>query len=256
MNFNKRIISIIFKRFFLACCIYSGLAGLNGLVHANVIIEGTRIIYKEGARDVTVKLTNTNEKKNALVQVWLDDGNSASTPEDAVSPFIVTPPLAKIPAGRNQSVRITYIGDKMKPDRETVFWFNMLEIPPKSNEPNVLSFAIRTRIKMFFRPTAIQKTPVTHGDKREWKWKQTDKGLQVEVFNNSPFHLSFFEASLAINQTAVVVSSGGMVAPFEKFVYDVPDHKRIPAEKTKLTLKAVNDFGGETVTEHQISTGP
>ena len=229
---------------------------MNGWVHANVVIEGTRIIYKEGERDVTIRLTNTNEKKNALVQVWLDDGNSAAAPEEAVSPFIVTPPLAKMPAGRNQSVRITFVGNKIKQDRESVFWFNMLEIPPKSNEPNVLSFAIRTRIKLFFRPKAIQKTPVTHGEKTEWRWKQTDKGLQVEVFNNSPIHLSFFEASLYINQTNVVVSDGGMVAPFEKFVYDVPDHKRIPAEQTKLTLKAVNDYGGETVTEHQISTGP
>lgn len=256
MIFNKQTISKFFKQYFLVPLVLSGLAGVYGLAHANVIIEGTRIIYKEGTRDVTVKLTNSNEQKNALVQIWLDDGNSAATPEDAVSPFIVTPPLAKIPAGKNQAVRITFVGDKMKPDRENVFWFNMLEIPPKSAEPNVLSFAIRTRIKLFYRPKAIQKTPVTHGEKTEWKWKQTEKGLQVEVFNNSPFHLSFFEASLAINQTAVIVSSGGMVAPFEKFVYDLPDIQRIPAEQTKLKLKAVNDFGGETVTEHVVSTRP
>lgn len=256
MIFNKQSIANFFKQYFLVTLVLCGLAGVSGLGHANVIIEGTRIIYKEGERDVTVKLTNSNEQKNALVQIWLDDGNSAATPEEAVSPFIVTPPLAKIPAGRNQAVRITFVGNKMKQDRENVFWFNMLEIPPKSSEPNVLSFAIRTRIKLFYRPKAIQKTPVTHGEKTEWKWKQTDNGLQVEVFNNSPFHLSFFEISLKISQMEVVLSDGGMVPPFEKFVYSVPDLKRIPAEQTKLKLKAVNDYGGETVTEHVISTGP
>jgi chaperone protein EcpD len=225
---------------------------LKDKTKANVIIEGTRIIYKEGERDATVKLTNTNDQKNALVQVWLDDGNSAATPEDAVSPFIVTPPLAKIPAGRNQAVRITYVGDKMKPDRESVFWFNMLEIPPKSNEPNVLSFAVRTRIKLFYRPKGILKIPVTHGAKTEWQWKQSSKGLQVEVFNNSPYHLSYFDVSLDINQTNVVVSGGGMVPSFERFVFDVPDRKEPPSEKITLKLKAVNDYGGEAASEHVL----
>jgi len=252
MIFNKHIISKFFKHIFFMPLLLSGLASTVGVAQANVIIEGTRIIYKEGQRDVTVKLTNTNDQKNALVQIWLDDGNSAAAPEEAVSPFIVTPPLAKIPTGRNQAVRITHVGDQMKPDRENVFWFNMLEIPPKSNEPNVLSFAVRTRIKVFYRPKALQKIPVTHGEKSEWQWKQSGKGLQVEVFNNSPYHLSFFEVSLDINQTNVVVSGGGMVSPFERFVFDVPDRKEPPLEKITLKLKAVNDYGGETLSEHLV----
>ena len=255
MIFNKQIISTFLNHIFYTALVISGLAGMAGLARANVVIEGTRIIYKEGERDATVKLTNTNEQKNALVQIWLDDGNPAATPEEAVSPFIITPPLAKIPAGRNQAVRITFVGNKMKPDRENVFWFNMLEIPPKSNEPNVLSFAVRTRVKLFYRPKDILKTPVTHGEKTEWQWKRNGKGVQVEVFNNSPYHLSFFEISLNTNQSNVPVSGGGMVSPFERFVFDVPDLKEFPAEKITLKLKAVNDYGGETASEHQLLPG-
>ena len=222
------------------------------IASANVIIEGTRVVYKQGERDVTVKLTNTNTQKNALVQVWLDDGNATAAPEESTTPFIITPPLAKIPAGRNQAVRITFVGDKMKQDRETLYWFNVLEIPPKSNEPNVLSFAIRTRIKFFYRPKSISTASINHGEKTEWHWKQTDKGLQLELTNNAPTFLSYFEISAMINNTPAVLSGGGMVNPFDKLVINLNEIKQLPTEKIKITLKAVNDFGGESVTEHLI----
>ena len=255
MSLKTQIVSKFIKHLIWMSLVLIGLGETTNLVYANVIIEGTRIIYKEGDRDVTVKLTNTNNQRNALVQVWLDDGNSAVAPEDAVTPFIITPPLAKIPTSRNQAVRITYVGEKMKADRESVFWFNLLEIPPKSNEANVLSFAVRTRIKLFYRPKSILKTPVTHGEKAEWQWRQNNDGLQLELFNNSPYHLSFFEVNLEINKTQVIISTGGMVPPFERYIFDVPNYKDIPAEKINLKLKAVNDYGGETVSEHLVSIG-
>ncbi|MGX8841766.1 fimbria/pilus periplasmic chaperone, partial [Klebsiella quasipneumoniae] len=40
-------------------------------------------------------------------------------------------------------------------DRETVYYFNLREIPPKSNKPNTLQIALQTRIKLFYRPAAI-----------------------------------------------------------------------------------------------------
>ncbi len=46
-------------------------------------------------------------------------------------------------------------------DRESVFWFNVLEVPPKPDAATVanqslLQLAFRTRIKLFYRPEALK----------------------------------------------------------------------------------------------------
>lgn len=250
MLFKKRSSAFLYRALF-SNLLAIGSWCVFAMAHAQVVIEGTRIIYKESERNVTVKLMNGIEK-NAVVQVWLDDGNSTASPEESTTPFIISPPLAKIPSGRNQMVRVTFVGDKMKPDRETVYWFNMLEIPPKSNEPNVLSFAVRTRIKFFFRPKGILSTPITHGEKTEWRWQQNENNAALQVFNDSPFHFSYFDLNLVVGDTPVKLDVSGMVAPFERATIDVPEIKKIPTAKSTLSIKAVNDYGGVSSTDHTV----
>ena len=50
-----------------------------GRAQASVVITGTRVIYPEMEREVTVKLNNDGNTP-ALVQVWLDDGNPKTLP--------------------------------------------------------------------------------------------------------------------------------------------------------------------------------
>ena len=42
---------------------------------ADMVVETTRVVYQEGKRDVTFKVTNTSKERPAFVQMWLDDGN-------------------------------------------------------------------------------------------------------------------------------------------------------------------------------------
>lgn len=57
---------------------------------ASVVIQGTRVIYPESAKEVTVKMVNEG-KSPLLVQSWLDDGNENGDPAKMKLPFIVTP---------------------------------------------------------------------------------------------------------------------------------------------------------------------
>lgn len=59
---------------------------------ADIVISGTRVIYPQSAKDVTVKMENRGNKP-LLVQVWLDDGRDTTNPEELKVPFIVTPPF-------------------------------------------------------------------------------------------------------------------------------------------------------------------
>ena len=54
---------------------------------ASVVIQGTRIIYPEAAKEVTVKMVNEG-KSPLLVQSWLDDGNENGDPAKMKLPFV------------------------------------------------------------------------------------------------------------------------------------------------------------------------
>lgn len=97
---------------------------------ADIVISGTRIVYPQSSKDVVVNLDNHGNKP-LLVQTWLDDGRDGVNPQELKLPFIITPPVSRIDPKKGQSVRITYTGTPLPQDRESLFWFNVLEIPPK-----------------------------------------------------------------------------------------------------------------------------
>ncbi|WP_348253599.1 fimbria/pilus periplasmic chaperone, partial [Salmonella enterica] len=67
--------------------------------------------------------------------------------------FVITPQVSRIDPQKGQWLRITYMGTTLPQDRESLFWFTVLEIPPKSKAKqgeslNQLHLAFRTRIKL------------------------------------------------------------------------------------------------------------
>jgi P pilus assembly chaperone PapD len=220
---------------------------------ADTVIETTRIIYPEARRDVSFKITNASKTTPSFVQMWLDDGNANSTPEEISTPFSLTPPIARLKADGSQVVRVVFTGDALPADRESVFWFNMLEVPPKSKEETRLSFAVRTRIKMFYRPKALKGDPIEWMDKVSWKVVKGEKGWMAEASNPSNFHMSMFSISLGTNGKYDVVADGGMVNPKDKASFPLTGTEKMD-KITHQTLRVeyVNDYGGAVTKELPI----
>ncbi len=94
----------------------------------------------------------------SLTQVWVDDGRVQNQPEKDAAPFIVLPPIVRIEPGKGQSWRLVFNGSRLPQDRESLFWFNLLDIPPEPKNgktDNYLQLAIRSRIKLFYRPAGV-----------------------------------------------------------------------------------------------------
>lgn len=170
--------------------------------NADIVISGTRIVYPQSSKDVIVNLDNRGNKP-LLVQTWLDDGRDGTDPQELKLPFVITPPVSRIDPQKGQSVRITYMGNTLPQDRESLFWFNVLEIPPKSKAKegeslNQLQLAFRTRIKLFFRPDGLKGTRrCSHTSKMV-----TEKeGNTVVLFaqNDSPYNVSISGATFNAN---------------------------------------------------------
>ncbi|WP_058914243.1 fimbria/pilus periplasmic chaperone [Entomohabitans teleogrylli] len=164
---------------------------------ASVVINGTRVVYLSDARELTVQLTN-NGKQPVLVQSWLDLGDASATPDAITTPFILTPPINRLDAGKGQSLRITATGTSALPqDRESLFWLNVLEIPGRPGSEmkgeNYLQLAIRSRIKFFWRPAVLKDGAVQAP--LALTWSDTPQGLKAD--NPTPYYVSLTSIAFA-----------------------------------------------------------
>ncbi len=64
-------------------------------VEAGIMPASSRIIYRDGDREKTLMLVNTNDYP-VLVQSWVDNGEGS--PESASPPFVVLPPVFRLAA--------------------------------------------------------------------------------------------------------------------------------------------------------------
>lgn len=111
------------------CLLATALFSMTG--QASVVISGTRVIYPADANEVSVKINNGGPSP-VLLQSWIDNSDVDAKPSAIKVPFVLTPPMNRVESGKGQTLRITYTGDTLPSDRESVFWLNVLEVPVKS----------------------------------------------------------------------------------------------------------------------------
>jgi len=168
-----------------------------GCAQASIVITGTRVIYPEAEREVTVRLDNVGNTPE-LVQTWLDEGNPKTLPSESKAPFTIVPPLFRLDPKKGQSLRLIYTHDPLPQDKESVFWLNVLEVPPRdtstsaNDNPNKLQLAFRTRIKVFFRPTGLTGRADDGAAQVSWRFvSKGDGGYVLEASNPTPYNVTF-----------------------------------------------------------------
>lgn len=196
------------------CLFYLGLFFVSFCTDANIVINGTRVIYPSKNKDVIVQLVNNGDDP-ALVQAWIDNGDINSTPETANVPFLLSPPVVKVDGKNGQQLRIQKIGEALPRDRESLFYLNVLDIPPTPGDlhgVNVLQLAIKSRIKLFYRPSEL--TNSTDIITNSIELQATDSGFKV--YNKSPYFFTL--ASINQDGKKNLLVDSVMVAPFSNLV--------------------------------------
>jgi chaperone protein EcpD len=213
---------------------------------ASVVITGTRVVYPLKAKDVSVRLTN-NGNFASLVQAWIDDGNASASPENMAVPFILSPPMFRIDPTHAQTLRLVYTGgDQAARDRETVYWLNVLEIPPKpdaSAGENTLQFAVRSRIKLFLRPPELTGDPAMAPAQITWRLVRDGASLKLLASNPTPFHVSLGEVALANASGTLGKPLSGMVNPLSEQTFVFEGAYQEGNIATSVKFKYVNDYG-------------
>ena len=223
--------------------------GASSLVSANVVITGTRVVYKADDKEVTIKLTNAGIQP-ALVQAWADKGNAKSTPETADAPFLIMPPIFRMEPDKSQTLRMTYTGETLPPDRESLFWLNVLDVPPmpvkaQSTQQNYLQIAIRSRIKIFFRPAGLSGTADEAADHIKWSIVNSTaaKTYRLRASNPAAFHVSFGRVALTVAGHKYEAEAS-MIAPGKMADFKLKGLAIIPSGKVTIRYETLNDFGG------------
>lgn len=173
------------KKMILRCVAVLMLAGACYPAVAAVNLDRTRIIYNTSDKSVSVMLENQSKELPYLAQVWLENAQG----EKITSPLVALPPMQRIDAGQKSQIRILQLPETagLPKDRESLFYFNVREVPPKSDMANVMQVAIQSRVKLFFRPAELRKLL-----KANWQEQLQVSRLSngLKLTNPTPFYIT------------------------------------------------------------------
>lgn len=173
------------KKMILRCVAVLMLAGACYPAVAAVNLDRTRIIYNSSDKSVSVMLENQSKELPYLAQVWLENAQG----EKITSPLVALPPMQRIDAGQKSQIRILQLPETagLPKDRESLFYFNVREVPPKSDMANVMQVAIQSRVKLFFRPAELRKLL-----KADWQEQLQVSRLSngLKLTNPTPFYIT------------------------------------------------------------------
>ena len=196
--------------------------------HAGVIIEGTRLIYQGDKKEASLGISNP-DNLDYLVQSWVESTDHARDK----TPFLMTPPLFRLDGKQDNVLRVVRTGGNLPTDRESLYWLNIKTIPSSAHEEssNTLQIAIKTRIKLIYRPAAIAGKPDEVAGKLRWH----KEGNSLVVSNPTPFYMNFQEVTLGGKK----VNNVTWVAP------DSDAHFAVPGGITggSVSWKIINDYG-------------
>ncbi len=211
---------------------------------AGITIVRTRVVYPLSQTDVSLQLNNDSPAPS-LSQAWVDEGDPNSTPADSKAPFFITPAIFRMEPNASQMLRIVYTGQSLPDNHESLFWLNVLDVPPNAKEvTNRLQFAFRTRIKLFVRPAGLKGSVEEASAQLRWKVASSQKTGEraMEVTNSSPYYISLSEFEVQSHGQLLKNERGGMIAPFSTAVLQVAGGGGLQSG-AKVNYKAIGDLG-------------
>lgn len=255
---------------------------------AGVQVIGTRVVFYEDKGAASLPIENGGTRPY-LVQAWVDDGQDTGGPsEENATSFDVTPELSRLDGGKQNILRIMLNEDeslKEQPavvvpqtshsaqtmkscprplprDRESVCWLNIKEIPEAPKGQNVLQLAMRSRVKVYFRPIGLADKSSPHEAYTQLKWsvvknstphaanqeRKADKpneskqqsAYSLQADNPTPYFITI--STLIVDDHKEGVPVEAMVPPFGRALY--PLGKLSGAKE--LSYQVINDYGAET----------
>lgn len=193
--------------------------------HAGIVVGGTRLVY-DGAKKESSLSVNNPDKTPYLIQSWVDTQDNGIEK----APFIITPPLFRLDGEQQNVLRVVRAG-ALPEDHESLYWLNVKAIPSGKKMENTLQIAVRTRIKLIYRPSTLKgSSPEDQTDKLVW----SRSGNQLQVKNPTAYYMNFNEITVGGKPLENVT----YVAPQSTATFTLPG-----GSSSALSWKIISDYG-------------
>lgn len=150
---------------------------MSARAQAALVMDATRYVFKGDQQAISVTVDNATDRLFGG-QVWLDNMPGMDTRPGLVA----TPSFFKVKGKSRQVFRVIKASDHIPQDRETVYWLNLQEIPP-ALEGSGISVAMRTKVKVFYRPASL----VSSRAKAEERLQTVTRDGRQWLKNPTPF---------------------------------------------------------------------
>lgn len=204
---------------------------------AAIALDRTRVIFNGSQHSQAMSISNQNKTLPYLAQSWVENEKG----EKIDSPFTALPPLQRVEPGAKSQVKLQSTGNvaSLPQDRESLFYFNVREIPPKSNKPNTLQIALQTRIKLLYRPDSLAVK--TGGeDIPQKQLTLTKEGDHYRLNNPTGYYVTLVRAASSEKAADLPGFKAVMVPPKNSIMLD----GSASALGAHPVLNYINDYGG------------
>ncbi|EBW9463682.1 fimbrial chaperone protein StdC, partial [Salmonella enterica subsp. enterica serovar Panama] len=216
---------------------------------AAINVDRTRIIMSSDAKAVSVGLSNESRDQPYLAQSWVEDNQGKAT-----NVLIALPPLQRIDAGKKSRVRIMRVQNSgaapLPADRESLFYFNVREIPPtpEDKSKNILQLATQSQMKLFLRPASL----AAEGSAApEQKLEVLQSGRTLTLKNPTPYYITLVWLGQNPKQKLAGFKEGTMVTPFSSQTLNAV----LPVGTGQLLVGNVDDYGGMRMSRFICTSG-
>lgn len=225
------------------------ICGLSANVaNAAITLDRTRVIFPGGTSVISMKVDNNNKELPYLAQSWLEDehGNKIN------SPFTVLPPIQRVEPNTSNMLQVRALPavNLLPQDKESLFYLSVREVPPKSEQPNVLQLALQTTVKFFYRPQALIVPSNTN--QAPWQEQLTlhpqEDGYRLD--NPTPYYVTVVEASTGPKSGALDSFNALMLAPKSSSKLSVAS-KALGATPSFVYI---DDYGGRRQLNYRCGT--
>ncbi|AFK67834.1 pilus assembly protein [Pseudomonas putida SJTE-1] len=200
------------------------------------------MVHDSAKRSSSVIVANPSNRPYAA-QAWV---NTEADDATTAVPLIAAPNLFRLDPGGEQTVQINALPNDLPRDRESVFYFNLQEIPQAATNDgeNILNIALRTRIKLFYRPSELKGRPQDRLKDLAWSVQQIDGKPHLVVDNPSPYYFTFSRLVVSGNGASETINAKAMALPLGTQAYALNTMTVTDGLQVKFTT--ISDYSGIT----------
>lgn len=243
MNIRHLASSLILSAFVMTLTPLRATASEPEKTFSGISFYVLRVIYPQDAAGGVALNAYNKTDKSWLMQSWITEHDpltgDVKKGHNASSAFVITPPLQRLDAGEELSLRIRRSTDALPKDKESVFFVSVKAIPsqPRQQEEPRLTVTVVSNLKLFYRPEGLVKRAVADMAPRLTFRQQND---QLLAENPTPYWLTFSRLKVGtyeVDKPALRL----MVPPFSEQRYKIP-----PGKHAQVIWQLIDEDGWDT----------